>query len=65
MDIFEYTAYYIPTGVLFKKRCKAQSRLMFLEWLNAWNHNAGYWVYVANVQTSSVKEGFYPHPILL
>ena len=49
---FQYKSLHRPSGKQFKGTCKAISRLIFLEWINAWNHNNGDWIYYADIRTN-------------
>lgn len=50
MPRFQYRRIHTPTGQENLMECDATDRRIFLEWVNAWNHNDGSWLYLATVK---------------
>ena len=53
MPRFQYRRIHIPTGQENLMECDATDRRIFLEWINAWNHNDGSWLYLATIRLNS------------
>lgn len=58
---FEYTVIHRSTGKRFQEICRCESKLLFLMWINTWNHNPGDWLYLAPITTNGNE--FHPTDI--